>query len=157
MKIKSIITVAVVSSLLLISNLSLADEPVNSNVKPIPKNFMGKWAGLHSTQEKLTKTVLKELCQNGGEQNTSFFVTFNPDRQRITNVAFWEDFYTEYPVSYSKYTDNHIAGQSLTIGFEMGSDDWLSNKTYSKFDYKLKGDKLYIGSGSKVIEMMRCE
>lgn len=156
MMIKRITIIVIAVNIALIANLSLADEQVNSNIKAIPKNFVGKWAGLHSTKEKLTKAVLEDLCQNGGEQDTSFFVDFNSDRQRITNVAFWEDLYNEYPVSYSKYADNHIVGQSLTISFEMGSDDWLSKKTFFKFEYRLNGDKLYNGSGKRLIEMMRC-
>ena len=157
MKIKLIISLATAANLMLLSNLTIAaDMAVNSNVKAIPKNFVGKWAGLHSTKQKLTTALLKDLCDNGGEQDTAFFVDFNADRQRITNVAYWEDFYTEYPVSYSKYSNTHIVGQSLSVSFEMGSDDTLSNKTFSKFEYKLVGDKLYNGSGEKLIEMRRC-
>ena len=157
MKSKMIVALMVMANLALASSLSFADEQVDSNVKVIPKNFIGKWAGLHSTDNKLTKAVLKDLCENGGEQDTSYFVTFNSDRQRVTNVAFWEDLYTEYPVTYSKYSNTHIAGQTLVISFEMGSDDWLATKNFSKFEYRLSGDKLYNGSGDQVIEMMRCD
>ncbi len=157
MKIKGIMTLAITVNLLLVSTLSFSSSSDISNVKAVPKNFIGKWAGMHSTKQKLTKAILDDLCENGGEQDTSFFVDFNSDGQRITNVAYWEDLTTEYPVSYSKYSANHISGQSLSIGYEMGSDDTLSNKTYSKFDYKISGNKLYVGTGTDVIEMMRCQ
>ncbi len=152
---KKIITIAITVNLLLLPSLSFASDI--SNVKDVPKNFIGKWAGMHSTKQKLTKTILEDLCNNGGEQDTSFFVDFDSDGQRITNVAYWEDLTTEYPVSYSKHSANQISGQSLSISFEMGSDDTLSSKTYSKFDYKISGNKLYVGTGADVIEMMRCQ
>lgn len=157
MKLTNLVSLTVVVSLSLASSLSFADSSVNSNVKPIPDNFSGKWAGLHSTKKKLTAATLKDLCDNGGEQDTSFFVTFDPDRQRSSNVSYWEDVYTEYPVSYSKYTPNHISGQSLSISFEIGSEDSLSTKTFSKFDYKIVNGRLFIGTvDGKSIEMGRC-
>lgn len=71
-------------------------------------------------------------------------------------IQFRRRFYTEYQVSYSQYLHTHITGQSLSISYEIGSDDTLSNNTFSKFEYKLEGDKLYNGSGEKLIEMRRC-
>lgn len=153
---KQIPKLILASSIVLLPLFSMSAANANSNVKPIPTNFSGKWAGLHSTKQKLNKAVLKDLCDNGGEQDTSFFVTFNEDRQRMTNVAYWEDMSTEYPVSYSKYTPNHIAGQSLSLSFEMGDEDTLANKTVTKFDYKIVSGKLYIGTPTDTIEMMRC-
>lgn len=153
MIIKNILKVGLVAQLLLFVPLGFSAP--NSNVKPIPSNFSGKWAGLHSTKQKLDKTILKDLCDNGGDQNTSFFVTFDEDSQSIVNVAYWEDVYTEYPVSYSKYMSNHIMGQSLSISFEMGGDA-LANKTVAKFDYKLANEKLYIKTPTSTLEMMRC-
>lgn len=142
--------------LLLSSVISITNAAPTSNVKPIPKAFIGKWAGMHSTKQKLNKTILKDLCDNGGEQDTSFFVDFNADAQRLTGVSYWEDSYEEYPISYSKYTPTHISGQSLTIAFEMGEDDQLSNKHVGKFDYKIINGTLYLGSDDTIIEMMRC-
>lgn len=157
MTFNSIIRIAVAVNLILVSTLSFSSSNVNSNVKPIPKNFIGKWAGMHSTKKKLTKSILNDLCKNGGEQDTSFFVDFNTDGQRLTSVSWWEDLDTEYPVSYRKYTANHISGQSLSISFEMGEEDTLASKTFSSFEYKISNGKLYVGSGTNVIEMMRCD
>ena len=153
----STIRVMLALNLMLVSTLSFSSSNVNSNIKPIPKNFIGKWAGMHSTKKKLTKSILNDLCENGGEQDTSFFVDFNPDGQRLTSVSWWEDVDTEYPVSYSKYTANHILGQSLSMSFEMGEEDTLASKTFSSFEYKISNGKLYVGSGANVIEMMRCD
>ncbi len=150
-------SVSALSVLVLAMTMTSTTFAVNSNVKPIPKNFNGKWAGLHSAKKKLNQAILKDLCENGGEQDTSYFATFDPDRHKITNVAFWEDLTTEYPISYSQYNSNHIKGQSLSVSFEMGEDDTLSTKTVHKFDYKLAGDKLFIGTvDGKSIEMRRC-
>lgn len=129
-----------------------------SNVKTIPDNFNGRWAGMHSTKKKLTQTILKDLCENGGEQDTAYFVTFDPDRQRIKSVSYWEDLDTEYPISYSKYTPNHITGQSLTLSFEMGDDDMLAAKNVGKFDYRITNGKLYVSTyDNQYIEMRRCD
>lgn len=157
MTVNSIMRVTVALNLMLASTLSFSSPNVNSNIKPIPKNFIGKWAGMHSTKKKLTKSILNDLCENGGEQDTSFFVDFNPDGQRLTSVSWWEDVNTEYPASYSKYTANHISGQSLSMSFEMGEDDMLASKTASNFEYKISNSKLYVGSGANIIEMMRCD
>ena len=148
--------ISLAAFLLLLSATCVTHASPISNVKPIPKAFIGKWAGMHSTKQKLNKTILKDLCDNGGEQDTSFFVDFNADAQRLTGVSYWEDSYDEYPISYSKYTPTHISGQSLSIAFEMGEDDQLSNKHVGKFDYKIVNGTLYLDSGNTVIEMMRC-
>lgn len=113
---------------------------------------------MHSTKKKLTQTILKDLCENGGEQDTAYFVTFDPDRQRIKSVSYWEDLDTEYPISYSKYTPNHITGQSLTLSFEMGDDDMLAAKNVGKFDYRITNGKLYVSTyDNQYIEMRRCD
>lgn len=113
---------------------------------------------MHSTKKKLTQTILKDLCENGGEQDTAYFVTFDPDRQRIKSVSYWEDLDTEYPISYSKYTPNHITGQSLTLSFEMGDDDMLAAKNVGKFDYRITNGKLYVSTyDNQSIEMRRCD
>lgn len=157
MTVNSLMSIALAFNLMLVSTLSFSSSDFNSNVKPIPKNFIGKWAGMHSTKKKLTKSILNDLCENGGEQDTSFFVDFDPDGQRLTSISWWEDQDTEYPVSYSKYTANHISGKSLSISYEMGEDDTLESKTFSNFNYKISNGKLYAGSGANVIEMMRCD
>ena len=83
----STIRVMLALNLMLVSTLSFSSSNINSNIKPIPKSFIGKWAGMHSTKKKLTKSILNDLCKNGGEQDTSFFVDFNPDGQRLTSVS----------------------------------------------------------------------
>lgn len=157
MSIKTMTKLSFTGALILAMSATSQVLALNSNVKPIPENFDGKWAGLHSTKQKLSDTIAKDLCDNGGEQDTSYFVTFDPNRQRIANVSYWEDLATEYPVSYSKYTPNHIKGEALSISYEMGSDDTLSTKTAHKFDYRLANNILYIGTmDGKFIEMRRC-
>ncbi|TXD98134.1 hypothetical protein ES754_04120 [Psychrobacter frigidicola] len=148
--------VSLAVSLIVSSTICATHANPTSNVKPIPKAFIGKWAGLHSTKQKVNKTILKDLCDNGGEQDTSFFVDFNSDGQRLTGISYWEDSYEEYPISYSKYTPNHISGQSLSVAFEMGEEDLLSNKHVGKFDYKITNGTLYLRTDNTVIEMMRC-
>lgn len=130
---------------------------VQSNIKPIPKAFIGKWAGLHDTKKKLNKAGFKDLCANGGEQDTSYFIEFDQNRQRLTELTYWEDISYEYPVSYSKYTPTHVAGQSLSIYFEMGSDDDLAGKHVGKFDYKIVNGKLTMTTDYQTIELMRCD
>ena len=148
--------VTLTAFLLFSSTICVTHANTISNVKPIPKAFIGKWAGMHSTKQKLNKTILKDLCEHGGEQNTSFFVDFDVDQQRLTGVSYWEDSYEEYPISYSKYTPHHISGQSLSIAFQMGEDDQLSNKHVGKFDYKIVNGTLYFSLENKIVEMMRC-
>ena len=141
---------------------SHAGAEVQSNVKPIPKAFYGKWAGMHSTDLTLNRKLLTNLCRDGGEQNTSYFITFNKDGQRIKTVLYWEDLYESYPISFSKSSANHIQGKALGLSYEMGWPDdeegVLASKYLSDFEYKIEGDKLYVANINKGYDvLMRCD
>lgn len=157
--VKSIIfTLGVITSLLTTNAMA----EVQSNVKPIPKAFYGKWAGMHSTDLTLNRKLLTDLCRNGGDQNTSYFITFNNDGQRIKTVLYWEDLYESYPVSFSKYSANHIKGKQLSLSYEMGEpedeEEMLASKHVADFEYKIEGGKLYVANINKGYDvLMRCD
>lgn len=156
LKIHLLLRTSLAIAIMVLSAGNVTHANTQSNVKPVPKAFLGKWVGLHDTQQKLTKTVLADLCENGGEQDTSYFLEFDANEQRATEVTYWEDIVYNYPISYSTYTKNHIAGQLLSISFEMGDDDELSSKYVRKFDYKIAGGVLTYTSDYQTIKMMRC-
>ncbi|MBO6225148.1 MAG: hypothetical protein J6N72_06830, partial [Psychrobacter sp.] len=128
-------------AVLVTSTASVANAEISSNDKPMPKAFIGKWAGLHDTTEKLTKSGFKNLCETGGDQDTAIFVDFNSNGKQLNILRYWEDSYEQYPVTYSKYSPTHVVGQSLNpsndFDDELGSDDDSSSNDTAAFDYKI--------------------
>lgn len=142
---------------LLSSTTSIVNAEVRSNVKPIPKAFIGEWVGVNWDKKRATKSVIKALCNNSYYEDDAYVVEFNADRQRLNTTLYLEDNFHEYPISYTKYTPNHIAGQSLTLVFELGSDNDLASKQVSKFDYKITNGELTLIDGSDTFYLTRCK
>lgn len=142
---------------MLFSTPSIVNAEVRSNVKPIPKAFIGEWVGVNWDKKRATKAVIKALCNNSYYEDDAYVVEFNADRQRLNTTLYLEDNFHEYPISYTKYTPNHIAGQSLTLVFELGSDNDLASKQVSKFDYKITNGELTLIDGSDTFYLTRCK
>ena len=146
------LNIATILALSSISTLTLASTVfIDSNIKPIPKLFVGKWAGLHSTEVKLDKQVLKDLCENGGDSDTSYFVEFAEDGLQIQTLVWWVTLSTEYPQSYSQYSVDQISGQSLKSYATYNNEQEINN-----FNFRIINDKLYDGYDENKIELMRC-
>ena len=56
-------SVSALSVLVLAMTMTSTTFAVNSNVKPIPKNFNGKWAGLHSAKKKAQSSYSKRFVR----------------------------------------------------------------------------------------------
>ncbi len=151
MIIKKMLTVI---GLLSISTLAFsASLIVNSDIKPIPVSFIGKWAGLHSTDQKLDKQVLRDLCENGGDSDTAYFVEFLEGGLQIQTLVWWVTLSNEYPLSFSHYSADHIAGQSAK-SYATASEN---ESEINSFNFKISDGKLYDGYGDDIIELMRCD
>ena len=142
---------------LLSSTTSIVNAEVRSNVKPIPKAFIGEWVGVNWDKKRATKAVIKALCNNSYYEDDAYVVEFNADRQRINTTLYLEDNLHESPISYTKYTPYHIAGQSLTSVFELGSNNDLAAKHVGKFDYKISNGELTLIDGSDTFYLTGCK
>lgn len=148
----------IIINLLLISTLSISSSPqMNDTFKPIPKAFIGKWAGLHSTDKLLSKSVLNDLCKNGGDADTSYFVEFNQEDSSIMTLVWWTNLSFKYPVFYDNYTENHISGQAANSKLETEKNKEAKADSTSHFEYKIVNNQLYTGSDDEIIRLMRCE
>lgn len=148
------ISLAVVA--LLFSVPSVANAEVRANVKPIPKAFMGEWVGVNRTNQKASKATIKSLCNHSYFEDDAYFLRFDPDRQQLTTTLYLEDTFYEYPISYTKYMPNHIAGQSLSVVFELGTDDELVGKQVEKFDFKIVNNQLTVVNNYGTYYLSRC-
>lgn len=147
---------SIVLIVLLSSTTSIVNAEVRSNVKPIPKSFIGKWVGVNRTKQRATKAVIKDMCNDSYYNDDAYVVEFNADRQRLNTTLYLEDNFYESPISYTKYTTNHISGQSLTFVFELGSNNDLASKQVGKFDYKISNRELTLIYGSDTFYLTRC-
>lgn len=142
---------------MLFSTPSIVNAEVRSNVKPIPKAFIGEWVGVNRDKKKPTKSVVKDLCNSSYYEDDAYVVEFNADRQRVNTTLYLEDNFHEYPISYTKYTPTHIAGKLLAFVFELGSDDDLASKNVEKFDYKITNGELTIVNDYGTYYLTRCK
>lgn len=143
-------------SALIVSVPSVVNAEVRSNVKPIPKAFVGEWVGVNRDKQKASKATVRSLCNHSYFEDDAYFVRFNPDRQRLTTSLYLEDTFYEYPISYTKYTPNHIAGQLLSVVFELGTDDELAGKQVEKFDFKIVSNQLTVVNNYGTYYLSRC-
>lgn len=150
--------IVIVLYLLLISTSSMSSNTqINSTFKPFPKPFIGKWAGLHSTHKELDKIVLDDLCEHGGDADTSYFIEFNQEDSSIMTLVWWTNLSTEYPISYDNYTASYISGRSSSNQFELVESNKRKTDSFSEFEYRIVNNKLYTGFDDEVIELMRCD
>ena len=140
--------------LLSVSTLTFsALPPINLDIMPIPKSFIGKWAGLHSTDQKLNEQVLRDLCDNGGDSDTAYFVEFSADNPKIQTLVWWVTLSNQYLLSYSQYSTNHISGKAAKS--YSAYDD--NEQEIDKFDFEIINDKLYDRYEDQAIELWRCD
>lgn len=149
-------TVSLTVAALLFTATSVANAEVRSNVKPIPKAFVGEWVGVNRDKQKASKATVRSLCNHSYFEDDAYFVRFNPDRQRLTTSLYLEDTFYEYPISYTKYTPNHIAGKLLSIVYELGTDDDMVVKQLEKFDFKIVGGQLTVVNNYGTYYLSRC-
>lgn len=141
---------------LLLSVPSVVNAEVRSNVKPIPKAFVGEWVGVNRDKQKASKATIRSLCNHSYFQDDAYFLRFDPDRQRLTTNLYLEDTFYEYPISYTKYTPNHIAGKLLSIVYELGTDDDMVVKQVEKFDFKIVNSQLTVVNNYGTYYLSRC-
>ena len=144
-------------AILLSSTPSIANAQVHSSVKPIPKAFVGKWVGVVRDKQRSTKKVAKELCSNSYFEDDAYVMTFDAGRQSSNTLVSLEDRFYEYPISYSKYTPNHIAGKLLSLVFEHGVDGELAGKEIEKFDYVINKEELTVTNNYGTYYLTRCK
>lgn len=149
-------TVSLTVAALLFTATSVANAEVRSNVKPIPKAFVGEWVGVNRDKQKASKATVRSLCNHSYFEDDAYFVRFNPDMQRLTTSLYLEDTFYEYPISYTKYTPNHIAGKLLSIVYELGTDDDMVVKQLEKFDFKIVGGQLTVVNNYGTYYLSRC-
>lgn len=137
---------------LLFSVPSVATAKTQSNVKLIPKAFMGEWVGITQNKKKPNKATIRSLCNHSYDYEDGYFLTFNPNRKDMTTVVFLEDVYNEKPVSYTKYSPNHIIGKSLITSDYDESD----KPNYDKFNYKVVNDQLTVVNSMGTFYLSRC-
>ncbi|WP_438012912.1 hypothetical protein [Psychrobacter raelei] len=143
-------------ALLLFSTPNIATAEVRSNVKPIPKAFVGEWVGLNRDKQKASKATVRSLCNHSYFKDDAYFVRFNPDRHRLTTRLYLEDTFYEYPILYTKYTPNHIAGKLLSIVYELGTDDDMVVKKVENFDYKIVNGEIMLNNDYGTYYLSRC-
>lgn len=141
---------------LLSSTVSMAQNTHTTTTKPLPKAFVGKWAGLHESDEKLTTAGFKELCKTGGEQDTSYFFEVSKNGHQVEVLTYWEDISYKTPVSYSKYSPTHIAGKISTLYADFDANESLDGEHITAFDYKISNNKLILTTDYETIELMKC-
>lgn len=151
------VQVSLALAILLSSTPSIVSAEVRSNIKPIPKAFIGEWVGLNRDKQRPTKSVVKELCNSSYYEDDAYVVEFNMDRQRLSTFLYLEEYFYHHPISYTKYTPNHIAGQLLTVVFDLGSNDDLVGKNLEKFDYKITNGELTVTNDYGTYYLSRCK
>lgn len=150
------VNVVLAFALLLSSTPSIVNAEVRSSIKPIPKAFIGEWVGIVRSKKRATKQVIKELCNGSYYQDDSYKMQFNADRQSSNTTLYLEDSFHEYPVSYTKYTPNHITGKLLSVSFELGDNDDLVVKDIETFDYKINKQELTVTNKYGTYYLTRC-
>lgn len=144
-------------AILLSSTPSIVNAQVRSSVKPIPKAFIGEWVGIIRDKQRPTKKVIKDLCNSSYYQDDAYVMEFNADRQSSNTTLSLEDNFYEYPVSYTKYTPNHITGKQLSVVFELGNNDELVGKDVERFDYRITKGELTVTNKYGTYYLTRCK
>lgn len=151
------IQVSFALAVILSCTTGIANAEVRSNIKPIPKAFIGKWVGLNQTKQKSSKMTIKDLCNDSYYEDNAYVVEFNEDRQRLSTFLYLEEYFYHYPIFYTKYTPNHVAGQLLTVVFDLGSNDDLVGKNLERFDYKITNGELTVSYDYGMYYLTRCK
>lgn len=135
--------------------------------KPIPEAFHGKWVGGYIAGKPLTEKQIAMKCSykygsEGGvadvdyidydkyyKNNTKFqSLSIFIDSEKIGAVEVSYDVmhamdWDEYPIKYSRYTENHIQG-IIEIPADEEDGPIVETGSKDKFNYRVDGDKLYL-------------
>lgn len=91
----------------------LCSTPALANVKPIPKNFYGKW--VVNVEKKLTPKQITKYCRGDIEWGT-LMIEFNS--KSINFPAYPTGGYANAQIiNYKKYTPTHIKGTYQVEGY----------------------------------------